>query len=402
MNTNRKIDLPNYQKIQNNNPLLNQSKPYPLKGLLVIDFSRVLAGPYCAKMLADAGARVIHIERPNTGDDTRLMEPYTKDNVSEYYRLANVGKESIALNLKDVNDRNLAEKMIAKADIVIENSRPGVMKRLHLDSKEMTSKYPKLIYASISGFGQTGELATNAAYDTTIQALSGMMDATGTSNGLPTRVGTPITDMVAGMMAYAGITTALYARERTGKGTAIDISMLDVMVNLLIEPLVPLLGLGQKSQRTGNRLPYMYPFDTFMCKDKMIAICAGNDHLWQLLCKALNHFEWIDQSKFKTNILRDQNWQQVKQAMENVLKTHSAIYWHQQLSKVGVPNSIVQNVADTIQMKQVADRGIIKTLADDQNVLGTPLNFSTWNSYGATADAPALNEDGKKIRKEFE
>ena len=146
----------------------------------------------------------------------------------------------------------------------------------------------------------------------------------------------------------------------------------------------------------------MYPFDTFMCKDKMIAICAGNDHLWQLLCKALNHFEWIDQSKFKTNILRDQNWQQVKQAMENVLKTHSAIYWHQQLSKVGVPNSIVQNVADTIQMKQVADRGIIKTLADDQNVLGTPLNFSTWNSYGATADAPALNEDGKKIRKEFE
>lgn len=402
MDINRKIDLPNYQKIRNNNPLLNQSKPYPLKELLVIDFSRVLAGPYCAKMLADAGARVIHIERPNTGDDTRLMEPYTKDNVSEYYRLANVGKESIALNLKDANDRNLAEKMIAKADIVIENSRPGVMKRLHLDSKEMTAKYPKLIYASISGFGQTGELATNAAYDTTIQALSGMMDATGTSTGTPTRVGTPLTDMVAGMMAYAGITTALYARERTGKGTAIDISMLDVMVNLLIGPLVPLLGLGQKSQRTGNRLPYMYPFDTFMCKDKMIAICAGNDHLWNLLCKALNHFEWIDQSKFKTNILRDQNWQQVKQAMENVLKTHSAIYWHQQLSKVGVPNSIVQNVADTIQMKQVADRGIIKTLADGQNVLGTPLNFSTWNSYGATADAPALNEDGKKIRKEFE
>jgi CoA:oxalate CoA-transferase len=196
--------------IQNSH--LDPTKPHALEGITVVDFTRVLAGPTCTRMLADAGARVIKIERPGTGDDTRAMGPFTADGSSEYYRFANLGKESIALNLKDPGDLSLVKRMIAKADVVVENFRPGVMAKLGLDPQKLVEQHPRLIVCSISGFVQYGPYHQQAAYDTVIQALSGIMDATGWPDGSPTRVGTSVSDISAGIFGYCGIVTALAAR----------------------------------------------------------------------------------------------------------------------------------------------------------------------------------------------
>lgn len=382
---------PNYAKLEASNPHLDKEKPYPLAGILVVDFTHVLSGPTCTRMLADAGARVIHIER-KTGDDTRHMGPYIADGSSEYFRICNAGKESIAL----------AEKMIAKADVVVENFRPGVMARLGFDPEEMVKKYPKLIFASVSGFGQYGPWSKQAAYDTIIQAVSGLMDATGEPNGKPTRVGTSVSDVVAGIMGYSAITTALVARERTGKGTTIDVSMLDSTFSLMVQDLMLALGPHEVPHRIGNRHPDMYPFDTFDCQDQPIAICCGNDHLWSLLSKALDHEEWINQADFKTNDLREKNWQKVKNAMQDVLKTKPAAEWDKILHEAGVPAGLVLNVDKTRRLDQIIERGMVKTLPDGNEVLGSPLKYGTWNSYGLQKDAPKLNEQGEQIRKEFE
>lgn len=392
---------PEYGKIEQQNVHLDKNKPYPLAGILVVDFTHVLSGPTCTRMLADAGARVIHIER-KTGDDTRHMGPYITDGSSEYFRIANVGKESIALDLKDEKDHALAEKMIAKADIVVENFRPGVMTRLGFDPDQMVKKYPKLIFASISGFGQYGPMSKQAAYDTIVQALSGIMDATGEADGSATRVGTSVSDVVAGIMAYGAITTALAARERTGKGTTVDVAMLDSTFSLMVQDLMTTLGPHKIPHRIGNRHPYMYPFDTFECQDQPIAICCGNDHLWAVLAHVLGHDEWIEQAEFKTNDLREKNWQQVKSALESVLKTKPAKKWDELLHQAGIPAGLVLNVDQTRRMDQIISRGMVKTLADGNEVLGTPMKYGTWNSYGLQNDSPKLDQNGAQIRQEFE
>lgn len=392
---------PNYADLENKNPHLDKSKPYPLEGILVVDFTHVLSGPTCTRMLADAGARVLHVER-KTGDDTRHLAPYLSDKSSEYFRIANAGKESIALDLKDPADHALAEKMIAKADVVVENFRPGVMTRLGFDPDEMVKKYPKLIFASISGFGQYGPMSKQAAYDTIVQALSGIMDATGMPDGPATRVGTSVSDVVAGIMGYSAITTALYAREKTGKGTTVDVSMLDATFSLMAQDAMAVLGPHTIPHRIGNRHPYIYPFDTFECQDKPIAICCGNDHLWAVLSQTLGHEEWIDDPRFKTNDLREENWRDTKAAMESVLKNDTADHWDQILHDAGIPAGIVLNLNDTSRLDQIIARGMVKTLPDGNEVLGNPLKYGTWNSYGLQKDSPKLDENGPEIRKEFE
>lgn len=228
------------------------------------------------------------------------------------------------------------------------------------------------------------------------------MDATGEPNGKPTRVGTSVSDVVAGIMGCSAITTALVARERTGKGTTIDVSMLDSTFSLMVQDLMLALGPHEVPHRIGNRHPDMYPFDTFDCQDQPIAICCGNDHLWSLLSKALDHEEWINQADFKTNDLREKNWQKVKNAMQDVLKTKPAAEWDKILNEAGVPAGLVLNVDKTRRLDQIIERGMVKTLPDGNEVLGSPLKYGTWNSYGLQKDAPKLNEQGEQIRKEFE
>jgi len=376
------------------------SKPHALEGILVIDFTRVLAGPTCTRMLADAGARVIKIERPVVGDDTRQMGPFVADGSSDYFRFANLGKESIALNLKDPNDLALVKNMIGRADVVVENFRPGVMKKLGLDPETLVQEHPRLIVCSISGFGQYGPMHQESAYDTVVQALSGIMDATGWPDGSPTRVGTSISDIAAGIFGYAGIVTALVARERTGRGTTIDVAMLDSTFALLEHGLMDALGIHVRPTRIGNRHPFMYPFDTFNCKDQPIAICVGNDHLFGILCGVLNLPALPSDTKFKTNEARCENHNALKSAMEAVLKTDTVGTWRERLEKAGVPVGLVLNVDDTRKLEQILVRNMVKTVGGFQ-VPGSPIKFGAYNSLGTMIPSPTLDNCGAAIRAEF-
>ena len=376
------------------------SKPYPLAGITVVDFTRVLSGPTCTRMLADAGARVIKIERPKVGDDTRQMGPFVKDGSSDYYRFANLGKESIALDLKNPADLALAKNMIDRADVVVENFRPGVMAKLGLDPEQLVKEHPRLIVCSVSGFGQYGPMHQQAAYDTVVQALSGIMDSTGFPDGPATRVGTSISDISAGIYAYAGIVTALAARERTGKGTTVDVSMLDSTFALLEHGLMDALGVHLRPKRIGNRHPFMYPFDTFACQDRLLAICVGNDRLFATLCGVLNLKALPGDPRFKTNAVRCDNFAPLKAAMEAVLKTDTAEVWRGRLESAGVPVGIVLNVDDTRKLEQIVVRGMVRNVGG-YDVPGTPIKFGAYNSLGTPIPAPTLDNRGAALRKEF-
>lgn len=383
------------------NPRLGMDRPFPLEGILVIDLSRLLAGPVCGRMLADGGARVIHVERTGRGDDSRMLPPFTKDNVSEYYRIANTGKESVTLDFKDPADMELLKHMIAEADVLLENFRPGVMGRLGLDPEELVEWHPRLIVASISGFGQWGPMAEQAAYDTVVQAYSGIMDLTGYPERTAVRVGTSVSDMVAGQLGYAGIVTALYARERTGKGTTVDISMLDGTFTLLEQGLTSPEDEGAVLTRVGNRHPFCYPFDLYECADSPIYICTANDHLWRSLATALGHPEWICDPRLKGNPDRADNWEYCGDLIGAVLKTNTAAHWLKVIQEAGVPVAPVLGVEDTRRLPQIVERGMLKELGDGNVAMGTPIKYGAWNSYGSTKDAPQLDEEGDAIRAEF-
>jgi CoA:oxalate CoA-transferase len=371
-----------------------------LAGITVVDLSRVLAGPTCGRMLADAGARVIKVERPGTGDDTRLMGPFAADGSSEYYRFANLGKESIALDLKDPDDHALVKRILAGADVVVENFRPGVMAKLGLDPTKLVEEYPRLIVCSISGFGQYGPLHQEAAYDTVIQAISGIMDSTGEPDGGPTRVGTSVADILAGVFGYCGIVTALYAREQTGYGTTVDVAMLDSTFSLMEQGLMDALGMDVPPHRIGNRHPSMAPFDTYSCKDQLIAICCGNDRLFATLAQTLGTPELPSDARFKTNVNRCDNQAELKVAMETVLKTETAASWHERLEHAGIPSSLVLNVDDTRKLEQIKARGMVKDVGGF-TVPGSPMKWGAYNSLGTTIPSPALDDNGVALRAEF-
>ena len=375
-------------------------KPYPLAGVTVVDLSRVLAGPTCGRMLADAGARVIKVERPRTGDDTRLMGPFAADGSSEYYRFANLGKESIALDLKDPDDYALLKRMLAGADVVVENFRPGVMAKLGLDPTDLVEEYPQLVVCSISGFGQYGPLHQQAAYDTVIQAISGIMDSTGEPDGGPTRVGTSVADILAGIFGYCGIVTALYARERTGHGTTVDIAMLDSTFSLMEQGLMDALGVHITPHRIGNRHPSMAPFDTFSCKDQLIAICCGNDRLFAALAEALGTPELPTDARFNSNVNRCDNQADLKVAMEAVLETDTAAAWHERLEQAGIPSSLVLNIDDTRKLEQIKVRGMVKEVGGF-SVPGSPMKWGAYNSLGTMIPSPALDQHAAALRAEF-
>ena len=379
---------------------LDPTKPYPLDGITVVDFSRVLAGPTCGRMLADAGARVIKVERPESGDDTRQMGPFADDGSSEYYRFANLGKESIALDLKDPDDLGLAKRMIAGADVVVENFRPGVMARLGLDPADLVEEFPQLIVCSISGFGQYGPLHQQAAYDTVIQAISGIMDSTGEPDGGPTRVGTSVADILAGIFGYCGIVTALYAREQTGHGTTVDIAMLDSTFALMEQGLMDALGVHVRPHRIGNRHPSMAPFDTYSCKDELIAICCGNDRLFATLAETLGTPELTSDKRFDTNVNRCDNQADLKVEMEKALEDDTAATWHERFDKAGIPSSLVFNVDDTRKLEQIKARGMVKDVGGF-SVPGSPMKWGAYNSLGTTIPSPALDDHGTALRAEF-
>ena len=376
----------------------------PLKNLLVVDLTRVLVGPYCTMILSDLGARVIKIEAPETGDDSRKFGPFVKD-YSAYFMSLNRGKESIALNLKNENDKKIFEKILAKADILVENFKPGTLEKWGFGWKQVNKKYPQLIYASASGFGQTGPLKELPAYDMVVQGMGGLMSVTGQPNSEPTRVGTSIGDITAGLFTAIGINAALYDRQKTGKGMFIDVSMLDCQIAILENAIARYLSKNEIPKPMGSRHPSIAPFEAFKTNDSYIIIAAGNDKLFENLCIALEVKDLVNDKKFNNNSSRSENMDELKKILENKLVNKKTNEWVKIFEKLKIPCGPIFNIKEAVENPQIEARNMIvkayHKVIGDFKLAGNPIKMSTYKDEKIRGDIPDLDEHRDKILKEI-
>ena len=376
----------------------------PLKNLLVVDLTRVLVGPYCTMILSDLGARVIKIEAPETGDDSRKFGPFVKDQ-SAYFMSLNRGKESIALNLKNEEDKKIFEKILSRADILVENFKPGTLEKWGYGWKDVCKKYPKLIYASASGFGQTGPLKDLPAYDMVVQGMGGLMSVTGQPNSEPTRVGTSIGDITAGLFTAIGINAALYDREKTGKGMFIDVSMLDSQIAILENAIARYLSKSEIPKPMGSRHPSIAPFEAFKTKDSYIIIAAGNDKLFEKLCEHLNIKECVSDNRFKTNSMRCENMNDLKKIIEDKLILNNTDDWIKGMEKLKIPCGPIYNIKQAVENPQIEARNMIvksyHKIIGEFKLAGNPIKMSSYKDENKRGDIPDLDEHRDKILKEF-
>ncbi len=373
--------------------------PGPLTGLLVADFSRVLAGPFATMMLADLGARVVKVEVPGAGDDARGYGPFVSGR-SLYFARVNRGKESVVLDLKDPADHELAVELATRADVVVENYRPGVMDRLGLGWLALQAVNPRLVCCSISGFGQTGPWSLRPAYDAVVQGMSGLMSASGAADGPPTKPGIPVADLAAGLYAFGGITSALLGRDRTGLGSHLDIAMYDATVSLLEGAALSYLATGLDPGRIGNAHFSIAPFDTFSCADRDITICAANDVLFGALVTALGLSALLTDPRFASNAARHEGRVALKAALEGALRTRPAAAWLDVLAGAGVPCGPISDVAEAIGSPQSTARNMVVD-AGGVPVPGNPVKLSAWPDPPIRRAAPGLDEHGPAIRREL-
>ena len=376
----------------------------PLKNLLVVDLTRVLVGPYCTMILSDLGARVIKIEAPEIGDDSRGFGPFI-DDYSAYFMSLNRGKESIALNLKNENDKKIFEKILAKADILVENFKPGTLEKWGFGWNEVSKKYPKLIYASASGFGQTGPLKELPAYDMVVQGMGGLMSVTGHPNSEPTRVGTSIGDITAGLFTAIGINAALYDRQKTGKGAFIDVSMLDCQIAILENAIARYLSKNEIPEPMGSRHPSIAPFEAFKTKDSFLIIAAGNDKLFKSLCEVLEIPNIANDEMYKTNSLRSQHIDKLKLIIEDKLQHKNTDEWIKVMENLKIPCGPIFNIKQAVENPQIKERNMIvksfhKKIGEFKSA-GNPIKMSTYKDEKTRGDIPDLDEHRDKILKEF-
>ncbi len=376
----------------------------PLKNLLVLDLTRVLVGPYCTMILSDLGARIIKVEAPETGDDSRKFGPFVKS-FSSYFMSLNRGKESIALNLKNEDDKKIFENILAKADILVENFKPGTLEKWGYGWNEVNKKFPRLIYASASGFGQTGPLKELPAYDMVVQGMGGLMSLTGHPNSEPTRVGTSIGDITAGLFTAIGINAALYDREKTGKGMFIDVSMLDCQIAILENAIARYFSKKEIPKPMGSRHPSIAPFEAFKTKDSHIIIAAGNDRLFEKLCEALNIKEISKNEKFNSNIKRCENMDELKKIFEDKLSSKKTYEWINILEKIKIPCGPISNIKDVVENPQVQSRNMIvkafHKIIGEFKVSGNPIKMSSYKDTETRGEIPDLDQHREKILKEF-
>jgi CoA:oxalate CoA-transferase len=371
----------------------------PFHGLLIVDLTRVLAGPFCTMMLAELGARVIKVEHPSGGDDSRHFEPFL-DGVSGYFQSLNRGKESIALDLKDDADRAVFREMVRRGDVLVENFRPGTLERLGLGYEQLREVNPRLIYAAVSGFGHSGPWSHKPAYDMIVQALGGLMSITGHPGGPPTKAGTSIGDITGGLFLTIGVASALYHRERTGAGLKVDVSMLDGQIAILESAVVRCANTDHVPGPIGNRHPSIAPFEPFETADRPLIIAAGNDLLFARLCAALGRPDLGADPRFGSNRDRLRHQAALKECLEAVLLTASATHWIAVLEAAGVPCSPIHTVADALAHPQVQARNMIVN-AGSVRMAGNPIKLSAFADPPTRRPAPALDADSERLRQEF-
>ncbi len=340
---------------------MNQNKPEPLlKDVVIIDLTRVLAGPYCTQMLGDLGAEVIKVEMPGQGDDTRQWgPPFTESGESAYFLSANRNKRSLTLNLKSEQAIEILKGLIARADVLVDNFRTGTLERFGLDDDTLQQIRPGLIYATITGYGYTGPYADRPGYDFMVQAMGGLMSVTGPEDGEPIRVGIAIADLATGIFTVSAILAALYGRERTGQGQRIDMSLIDSQVAMMSYVASNYLVSGELPGRLGNGHPNIVPYQSFKAKDQHFAFAAGNDRQWNKFCEALGKTEWMEDERFSTNRARVQNRALVVSELKEVFATRTAREWMDLCEQIGIPTAPINDMAQVFEDPQVQDREML-------------------------------------------
>jgi crotonobetainyl-CoA:carnitine CoA-transferase CaiB-like acyl-CoA transferase len=376
----------------------------PLSGINVLDFSHALAGPYCTLLLADYGAAVYKIESPDGGDPGRGWAPPFVGNQASYFVGLNRGKRSVSVNLKRRQGIELCLRMMEKADIVIENFRPGTMSRLGLGYEQARARNPRLIYCAISGYGQNGPLRDEPAMDLILQASSGLMSVTGTRDGKQVRCGHSVADITAGMFALIGILMALRARDVSGIGQFIDVSMFDSMISTMTTNFMIYLGTGSVTGPLGTSYSSIVPYGTFPTKDGDIAIAVGSEKLWRAFGPAIGHSELVDAPAYATNSLRVTNRSDLEPLLAEIFRRETLENWLARLRAAGIPASPITRIDEVVNGAQSAAREMFPFIthprAGQVRVVGAPIKFS--GTPGAvSAGAPVLGQHTQETLSEW-
>ncbi len=354
--------------------------PGPLNGYTVLDLTRVLSGPYCTMVLGDLGARVIKVEHPGRGDDTRHWGPPFVGTESAYFLSINRNKESVTLDFKDPAGRDILERLAGRADVLIENFRPGTLDRAGFGWEAVHSRFPKLVYASISGYGQTGPRREEGGYDAVMQAEGGLMSITGEADRPGYRMGVAITDMVAGLYAAQGVMAALLARATTGCGQFVDIGMLDTTAALLTYQAANWFTTSVVPKRIGNRHATIAPYETFTTMDGEIVVAVGNDDIWRRFCPAIGVPALAADPRFASNRDRMANYDDMRPPIDRAFRTKTSAEWVAVLNTAGVANGEVRHIGQMLTDPQLAARDMIVTLmhptAGATRVIGSPIKLS--------------------------
>ena len=381
----------------------SNTKPRALDGIRVLDFSHALAGPYCTLLLADYGAEVYKLE-PRSGDMGRGWGPPFAGGEAHFFLGLNRGKRGISIDLKHPEGIELCLKLIDRMDVLIENFRPGAMDRLGLGYEAMHKRNPRLVYCSISGYGQNGPSRDEAAMDLVVQSSSGLLSITGTEQGESVRCGYGVTDVTAGLFSVIGILLALRARERTGIGQFVDVSMLDSMISTMSSNYMSYLGSGDVPSPMGTAFPTVVPYRVFHTKDRAVAIAVGSEKLWSAFCRAIERPDLERRSDYATNAERIRNRETLEPLLENVFHTRAAAEWIARLQAAGIPASLVRNFEDVAEHPQSAIRHMFPELdhptAGRHRVTGTPVKLS--ETPGEPGEpAPLLGQHTHDVLKEL-
>jgi len=375
--------------------------PRPLAGITVVDLTRILAGPYCTLVLANLGARVIKVEQPGVGDFARGIGPFVGGR-SLYFAALNYDKESIALDLKAAGDRAVFEELLDSADVVVENFRPGTMERLGYGWDAVHARWPTVVYGAASGFGQTGPLRERRAYDMVVQAMGGILSLTGPPGGPPARVGISIGDIAAGLFLAVGIQAALVKRAHSGRGTFVDVAMLDCQLAILENALTAHLVTGTVPGPLGTRHPNIAPFQVFEAGDgERLVICAGHDDVFERVCSVLGAPDLARDARFLTTDSRRVHVDALDRELTILLRVRPADEWLDRLERAGVPCAPVNTVADTVRMPQVAARHMVVDIEDPKigrlGVAGNPIKMSGVPERESRRPPPELDADRAAI-----
>ena len=363
----------------------------PLKGIRVLDLTRILAGPYATMILRDLGAEVVKIEQLGVGDEARDFGPF-KNGFSLYFMSVNRGKKSVTLNLKSPRGKELFLELVKGSDILVENFRPGTMEKLGLDYESLKEHHPSLLYAACSGFGQTGPYAMRGAYDMIIQGMGGIISITGEPDRPPVRVGTSIGDITSALFTAIGILSALRHRDQTGEGQLIDVGMLDCQVAILENAMVRYFSTGDIPRPLGRRHPAITPFEIFESADGYVVIAIGNNELWRKFCEHVDRPELIDDERFRTNALRTENHESLFPILAETMCRRTTDAWVEALEAIGVPCGPVNTVDKVVNDPQVLARDMIAEVQHDMTgtvqIPGIPIKLS---ETPGQIDAPAPN-----------